>query len=72
MPDNNAQRPDGMTSMPVNVILRTNCESSVTDNAPKVRVITLGAKKSALFCKASNELIADGMSFERMLVVRAR
>jgi len=33
----------------------------------KLRLIQLKAKKLACFSQASNELIADGMSFEEML-----
>lgn len=38
-----------------------------TRKAAKLRLIQLTAKKLACFSQASNELIADGMSFEEML-----
>jgi len=41
--------------------------TSATDSDPKLRSIQLVAKKLALFTKASNELIADGLSLESQL-----
>jgi HK97 family phage major capsid protein len=38
-----------------------------TNQAPKFRKIKLEAKKLCIFTLASNELVADGMSFEQML-----
>jgi len=38
-----------------------------TRKTAKLRLIQLKAKKLACFSQASNELIADGMSFEEML-----
>ncbi len=36
---------------------------------PKMRLVMLRARKLALFCQVSNELIADGMGFEQQLSV---
>lgn len=42
-------------------------EGTATDQLAKVRLIDLRTRKLAIFTRASNELIADGMSFEAML-----
>ena len=40
---------------------------SATDKTAAYRLIQLTSKKLAIFCRASNELIADGVNFEVML-----
>ena len=41
--------------------------STVTETAPKMRLIELHARKLAILTRVSNELIADGVSFEQQL-----
>ncbi len=42
-------------------------EGTASDQAGDIRMIELKARKLALFTRASNELVADGMSFEEQI-----